>query len=101
MSEASTNRKRKALSTPSFKVIIKIKGATDQSIYGDNLRRLELRAIRLLTAWKPGMGSLYPDRLTIYERSGRLDTWVPAGFTLYTEIPEDQLEWRKREALRR
>ena len=97
VNKTSTQRLGRALSQTSFKIVVKIKGCTDQCLYGVNLETLEKRAIKTLTAHEPGFASCQPDRIIIYKRAGRLEPWFIEGIKLYSELNEDQLEWRNKE----
>ncbi len=76
-----------------FKATIYIKGAHPETIYRDTYKGITKASIKALTKWKPGMGSLYPDHYEVYDYYE--GAWKLLSFVRYTDVPEDQHEWRK------
>lgn len=84
---------------PMFRARVIISGATDQFAYGKNPDRLMAKAVRLLTVFPPGLGSLFPRNIIlerkIGEVSGNQSLWEYVRTLNYEDVPEDQHEWRK------
>lgn len=76
-----------------------IKGSTIQRLYGTNEASLALRAIKRLTVFPAGTGSLWPDRIEIQKQvrvlDGNSSLWETITTIRYDELTSDQYEWRK------
>jgi hypothetical protein len=63
------------------------------------------RAVKLLTVFAPGTGNLYPKVVELEKNvgyiSGNRSLWEHVRTLNYQDVPEDQLEWRKRDAIRK
>jgi len=82
-----------------YRARIIIQGSTDQLLYGKHAQRLLERAIKVLTAHKPGFASLEPKRIDIAEAQESLlqaTIWPVIRTVHYEDIPKDQHEWRKK-----
>jgi hypothetical protein len=63
------------------------------------------RAVKLLTVFAPGTGNLYPKAVELEKNvgyiSGNRSLWEHVFTLRYQDVPEDQHEWRKIDALRK
>lgn len=88
----------------SFKAMVKINGAVTQNLFAKNLDNLRAKAIKSLTFYEPGFASLTPESITLLKHrrriSGNKAEWMLLEVIKFTDIPEDQHEWRKRKQLR-
>lgn len=82
-----------------YRARIDISGMTYEYLYSENEVRLRKRAVKRLTRFKPGHGSLYPHQFVIERRLLLSEGWVWQEFekTKYESIPEEEWEWKKKE----
>jgi|PlaIllAssembly_1097288.scaffolds.fasta_scaffold53169_4 hypothetical protein len=83
-----------------YKARVIIRGAMDQQLYGTKPDSLRRRAIKLLTEHEPGWGSLQPEQVVISEQTGYISgneaQWIPVETIYYHDLPESQLEWKRK-----
>ena len=82
--------------THHFKAVIEISGCTTEVITGNDLDKLEVRAIRKLTEHEPGWASCQPLRIKLMKRGLPGEDWRIVRLTPYELIPEEQQAWRKK-----
>lgn len=84
-----------------YRAEIFIRGSTLEKVYRKTMESVENNAIEKLTAFKPGMMSIYPVKAVIYERVtndlGETVDWVQKKVITYEELSEDQHAWRRKE----
>jgi hypothetical protein len=82
-----------------YKATVHVSGAMDQHFYGTKIEALKRKAIQALTARNPGLGSLWPESLQIFEQTRVVcknrSAWKEIETIPYADIPEDQRAWQK------
>lgn len=64
------------------RAIVRIRGAVNQTVYGESLESVRRRALKILHEHPPGFASLYPEGVTLQEHHG--DGWAVVETIPYT-----------------
>jgi hypothetical protein len=83
-----------------YRATVLISGAHRQYLYRTNLERLRAKAIKSLTTFRPGLGSLWPEKILIEEHVRTIDgnsaQWSAVETIPFKLIPQDQHEYLRR-----